>query len=390
MRIKLLALLAVASFLFTPTLWANTPAPIVANIKLLEVSENDQVSVSLIYTLKNESEEPVIVLKWGTPFEGEFTRDTFNIVHNGERAPYIGKLVKRLPPEAEDFIQIPAKSERSEIVFLEEGYKIYAPGFYTVQFAQETLRVKAAPQKMKSVPVQSSEVEFDILFGTTEDAATGQSAPKSKCASSLFNAIKSAHGAAKSIASMAKQALHNAPASQCPQARRYVEWFGAYNRPRYSRVTSNFDKIHDALFNKTISADCPGDCPSNVISYVYPSRPYQIYFCDAFFRAPLTGTDSKAGTIIHEVSHFNVVAGTNDVVYGQSGSRSLARNNPNAAITNADSHEYFAENTPRLPMPGGGGSDDGGGGGGGTENGDNDGSGKTETKAGCFVQSLMD
>ncbi len=373
MRIKLLVLFVCASFLLAPTAWAEVTSPIAVEIELLEVNENDQVSVSLKFTLKNDSKEPVDVLKWGTPFEGEFTRDTFNIVHDSERVPYIGKLVKRLPPQAEDFIQIPAKSELSEIVFLEDGYKIYAPGFYTVQFAQETLGVKAASQTMKLSPVQSAETEFKIIYGISEDAAANQQIPKSKCSSSQFSAIQTAHGAAKNIASVAKQALHNAPVSQRPQARRYTEWFGAYNSSRYSRVTSNFDKVHDVLFNKTINVDCPSNC-SNVYAYVYPSRPYEIYFCGAFFRTSLTGTDSKAGTIIHELTHFNVVAGTDDVVYGQSGARSLARNNPNAAITNADSHEYFAENTPALPMPTGGG---GGGGGGGDDGG-----------GGCFVQSL--
>ncbi len=58
--------------------------------------------------------------------------------------------------------------------------------------------------------------------------------------------------------------------------------------------------------------------------------------------------DSKGGTIIHEVSHFNAVAGTDDIVYGQSGAKSLAISDPNGATNNADSHEYFAENTPSL------------------------------------------
>jgi len=46
------------------------------------------------------------------------------------------------------------------------------------------------------------------------------------------------------------------------------------------------------------------------------------------------------------MSHFDVVAGPDDVVYGQSGAINLAITDPDAAITNADSHEYFAENTP--------------------------------------------
>ena len=60
----------------------------------------------------------------------------------------------------------------------------------------------------------------------------------------------------------------------------------------------------------------------------------------------MTGTDSKGGTLVHEMSHFNVVAGTDDNVYGQSGAKSLAISDPAAAVDNADSHEYFAENNP--------------------------------------------
>ena len=48
------------------------------------------------------------------------------------------------------------------------------------------------------------------------------------------------------------------------------------------------------------------------------------------------------------MSHFNVVAGTDDVVYGQTACRSLAQSDPAGARNNADSHEYFAENTPAL------------------------------------------
>ena len=87
-------------------------------------------------------------------------------------------------------------------------------------------------------------------------------------------------------------------------------------------------------------------CNQSYYAYVYPTKPYEIFVCRAFWSAPNTGTDSRAGTLIHEMSHFNVVAGTDDVVYGQTGARSLAISDPNAALNNADSHEYFAENTP--------------------------------------------
>ena len=74
-----------------------------------------------------------------------------------------------------------------------------------------------------------------------------------------------------------------------------------------------------------------------------------IYLCKVFWLAPLTGTDLQAGTLIHEMSHFNVVASTDDYVYGQAGARDLAITTPDNAVKNADNHEYFAENNPSLP-----------------------------------------
>ena len=71
-----------------------------------------------------------------------------------------------------------------------------------------------------------------------------------------------------------------------------------------------------------------------------------MYLCNAFWSAPNTGTDSKAGTLVHETSHFNVVASTDDWAYGQSACKSLAKSNTTKAVDNADSHEYFAENNP--------------------------------------------
>ena len=138
-----------------------------------------------------------------------------------------------------------------------------------------------------------------------------------------------------------------------------------------SMLAGRTRNIQDALFNKTITATCPTDC-QDTYAYVYPNEPYLIYFCGLFFSAPFTGTDSKAGVFVHELSHFNIIAGTDDVVYGQANARELARSYPATAITNADNYEYFAENTPPLEMPAES-SDDGGGGGG-----------------GCFIRSLMD
>lgn len=125
---------------------------------------------------------------------------------------------------------------------------------------------------------------------------------------------------------------------------RYATWFGALDAARGAKVTSNFTAIKDAFENKPVKIDC--DCDEPYFAYVYPARPYTVWVCKAFWAAAVTGTDSRGGTLLHELSHFDVVAATDDHVYGQAGAADLARSAPERAINNADSHEYFGENTP--------------------------------------------
>ncbi|KXN83038.1 Peptidyl-Lys metalloendopeptidase [Leucoagaricus sp. SymC.cos] len=74
----------------------------------------------------------------------------------------------------------------------------------------------------------------------------------------------------------------------------------------------------------------------------------KIYLCSAFWQAPTTGTDSQGRTLIHEASHFIANGGTDDRVYGQDGCKTLAINDPDLVVDNADSYEYFTENNPIL------------------------------------------
>lgn len=69
----------------------------------------------------------------------------------------------------------------------------------------------------------------------------------------------------------------------------------------------------------------------------------------AFMVSPVaTGTDSHAGTLIHKMSRFTVVARTVDWAYAQTAARALADDDPVKALAIADSHEHCVENTPPL------------------------------------------
>ncbi len=79
-------------------------------------------------------------------------------------------------------------------------------------------------------------------------------------------------------------------------------------------------------------------------AYVYPDdAKHKIYLDTAFEKAALTGTDSKAGALSHEMSHFSDIGGTKDVVYGAGPARALAAKDSAKALNNADNFEYYIE-----------------------------------------------
>ncbi|KEP55276.1 M35 family deuterolysin metalloprotease [Rhizoctonia solani 123E] len=126
---------------------------------------------------------------------------------------------------------------------------------------------------------------------------------------------------------------------------RYMEWFGPFDLTRFKRVKSHFENMGTDA-SSTIY-DCGCKKPA-VYAYVYQDSPGYVYLCDSFWTAPETGTNSRAGTIVHEQSHFVVNGGTEDHVYGLMSAHALAVSDPDQAIDNADNHEYFVENNPVL------------------------------------------
>ncbi|CEL51840.1 peptidyl-Lys metalloendopeptidase [Rhizoctonia solani AG-1 IB] len=126
---------------------------------------------------------------------------------------------------------------------------------------------------------------------------------------------------------------------------RYTQWFGAFDSTRFSTVKSHFASIGTDATSSTYDCGCT---QSATYAYVYQDTPGYVYLCEAFWSAVDVGTDSRAGTIVHEQSHFVVNGGTDDHVYGSASAHLLAVSNPDQAIDNADNHEYFVENNPIL------------------------------------------
>ncbi len=70
-----------------------------------------------------------------------------------------------------------------------------------------------------------------------------------------------------------------------------------------------------------------------------PVGEWQSTWKQGFWRAKLTGQDSQAGTILHELSHE--VENTADYAYWVTDTLKLATDDPDMAVDNADNYEYF-------------------------------------------------
>ncbi len=303
-------------------------------------------SVLVNVTLTNVSSHSVRVLKWHTPVDG-VKEDLFRVTADGASAEYNGRHYKWATPEAHDYLTLKAGESVSRTVDLGSIYDLSKTANYSISYDSEAHH-DASHEGVSQLRSDSLNVFVEGRPFVQPEAAsagdvTAQALSTANCSSSRVTSVTTAFNSAKTYANNAVSYLGGTPSATS----RYTTWFGTYSSSGWSTIKTHFTSIKSALDTKSVIVDC--GCTDSAYAYVYKNSPYRIYVCNAFWSAPNTGTDSRAGTLIHELSHFTVVADTDDHAYGQTAAKNLARSSPTNARDNADSHEYFAENTPSLP-----------------------------------------
>ena len=337
-----------------------TAAPTARSLNPLRVSVialgEDKVEV----TLTNTSRKTLRIPKWQLP-SAVAESNLFRITHDGKEVGFEGAMVKRAVPTAAEFaILRPGHSHRS-VVSLGQAYDLSQAGHYTVTYAASlqyaSLSGGIRLQQGNGLPVVAQGAPIRMVLDQPATFPNGRRAspvlpgnPELSdvlgvsyvgCSATQQTTIGNAVLSARSYSERAKGYLNAGTTGA-----RYTTWFGAYTSTRYATAQQHFVAIDNAMDQTAGQVTVNCGCSDNFYAYVFKNQPYQIWVCNAFWSAPLIGTDSKAGTLIHEISHFTVVADTDDHAYGQSAASNLANTNPTLAIDNADSHEYFAENTP--------------------------------------------
>lgn len=309
----------------------------------------------------NTSRKAARVPSWQLP-GNDPTAKLFRVSRDGQPVAYEGALAKRGLPGPADFVVLPPGQSYRSVVDLGASYDMSKRGQYAVTLASPLQYASLSDGSMlktaRGLPMllQSPTLLLWRNGAAKTTAGNGGSAHKGKpggggtvvngvtfkgCSTTQISGAGDAVVQARAYSENAKGYLATGTVGP-----RYTTWFGAYTSSRYGTASQHFVAIDSAMDQSGGQVTINCGCNQNYYAYVYPTRPYEIFVCKVFWTAPLAGTDSKGGTLIHEMSHFNVVAGTDDHVYGQTGAKNLAISDPAAALDNADNHEYFAENKP--------------------------------------------
>ena len=154
--------------------------------------------------------------------------------------------------------------------------------------------------------------------------------------------------------------------------RHYARWFGVYSSLNAEKVRASLKTMASAIRSGAVTVECnevlgPDSrvgCAEGEYAWVFSDEPYLIHLCPSFFdlpsmaqlrpRSTAGSNGTRAGTIIHELSHFFNVAETEDHCYTRRDCSIMARTDPGRAIENADSYQYFSEDVSyyaRQPLP---------------------------------------
>lgn len=316
---------------------AASELELVLSTEAAYVAAGEPVTVTV--KLRNRSGRRIRLLERDTAL-GILRNDLFRIVVDGRTVRYVGRHYKWASPQAGDYVLLERGQERLATIELSSAYDFSASGLYTIYaLPYGATRASGTVDVVSSVSVQ---VEGRPL-PTPPSTGLGPTARSRTqgCSAAQVGQLALAYAAARKLASTSlTYLLRTEPA---PTAR-FTTWFGTFTAGRWGKVKEHFTALTQHLSSE--SADC--SCTDSAYSYVLPTQPHRIYLCSAFWQAPLTGHDSMPGVLLRAMSHFDDVTATTSWAEGDVACKRLAKQAPERAVVNADSHQYFAENSPAL------------------------------------------
>ncbi|KAF9267096.1 peptidyl-Lys metalloendopeptidase [Marasmius fiardii PR-910] len=322
-------------------------------------------NLKITATLKNVGDSTMSVLTDPRTPLSIWATNTFSIVSDsdGSSPDFTGVKVKYVPDE------VVKRNNDSSFTVLEPGQSVSVEhdlslaynftrtgeGAYSIEARNKFHYVDPTTNQTVAIEATSTKHKVNSLVGklavarqpikSTDIQRRSHLTKRTKfsgCDDDQVNQVFDAIPVVKKYASQALEYLQDNSGS----TQRYTTWFGDLTQSRHDTVTDHYSRLTTNDFSDFVYiCTCDQD---DVYAFVNPDEFGVINLCGAFWRAPVSGTDSKGGTILHESSHFTKNGGTEDHAYGHTACQALAQNDPDQAVGNADTHEYFAENQPSL------------------------------------------
>ena len=124
----------------------------------------------------------------------------------------------------------------------------------------------------------------------------------------------------------------------------FQKWYGTTSPATRAAVLGGFQRMQGQFAGVTAANyQFNSSLPHGVFPGARPADPALMDLGVSYFDD--LGPLARAGTLIHESTHLNIIAATNAVsaeVYGSIAARSLAAASPAAALTNAENWNFFA------------------------------------------------
>jgi len=301
-------------------------------------------SIDIAYKLHNPSAVPRTVLVWNTPLEERLKNDIFEFSQN-LGASYTGVLVKRrLVMTEKNTITLPANGEVSRTINALDYYNFKSSGYGTLQ-AKHPLWEVVGTDTLQESWIESNSFNITVSAGSLHQGAlSGVEEPEelwSKADTHLCNAKEK---------EVILQAIEDAKEMvECEEVLQWKDPHHYFGHHEYApeKVKKVLGRAYTRLLNDQFEVTCRkavtecGD-EGQTFACVLPNDPkHQIHVASQFWTAKRNSkfgeVDTQAGTLIHELTHFDDVGATKDMGYGN---RIIP---PAKALQNADTYEYICE-----------------------------------------------
>lgn len=138
-----------------------------------EVSAPQQVKagepVVVTFRITNPTAQPLYVLKWRSPFEGEPRSSYLQVTRDGTEVRYQGPMFKRGDPSASDYATLAAGATEELRIEASLAYDFSEPGTYRIVFPGPLMDVTSQQAEVprplaqhRAMPVQCPEMRITV------------------------------------------------------------------------------------------------------------------------------------------------------------------------------------------------------------------------------------